>query len=1238
MAVTARELLFKIIGDSEQFNKAVEESTNRLDDFKKKTKDANELFGQVSKQAAVASTAIAALGIAAAKMAKDFNEGFGKVQTLIPGAKERVKEFQDEILNLSPAVGKTTKDLTDGLYEVISAFGDSADSAKNLELAAKGATAGGATTKDSIALLSAVTKGYGDTSNIAQKKVSDLAFTTVKLGQTSFPELAASIQRVTSQSNTLKISQEELFSVFSSGTGVIGGAAEVSTKFSALLTEMQKPGDRLAKTFKALGVESGTELIENFGGLQGALKALKSEAEKTGEPISNLFGSAEAGKLALYASGEGAAKFTSDLQAMQQAAGATEQAFKDATTEGPNAFGFQLQQASLNAQAFAVKVGQELIPTLQSLLNPIFKGIEYLKNLNDEQIALIVSAGKILLTITGITAGVFGLAKSVIAVQKAVKAMDKAFKVIGLSNPFVLTIAGAVAAIVAIKELCSWLDRASEKQKEVERQALRSSLSFPKEAESAISLSKAYIELADKTNLTAEEKLKLQKQTEQLIQLSPELAGKLSLEESGYKNNLEVLKNFNAEKIKEIELNLQNAKTAHGNISRIIEDNKKHLDLLKQTNEYKVNAKGDYGYGINDSQIKKEEAALKELIEKEKIFSEEISKNEILLAQLKDSKTALDSETKENPGAGKNEKSAHAKKLETIDAAFKREIEIISNRNIEKTKKDAELKAAEEKYYNNRLNLLEQFHNENLEKGKTFAQSQKEIVGAANESIKTETEKTNAELSRIADEKHKKEIDDINAIAEKTKKAVEDEIALKKELGQIAGKTDKEKERNAELEKTKAYLEKQKELMGEYLNLINSGNEKDKEKAALIKKQVEALGALADEGQESSKKIKKSFAEAAKDIADKISAIGNSVVQVFSSIADAAKASIENKELERKAQTAAKLAEIEREKNETLLELDNELSEMREQKQQEDSEREEQRRNEEYEKRLLSSERNIQELQGQFEAETNLEKLRNLEKQLEAEKKKKAEESARKKEEDEKKKRDKEARLYEISLLNAKSQAEHEFAIARIQTENASGDAAAKAAQQAAKWQKAQGIISMSIKGAEQTALAAVAIARALGGDPSGAIEAPARIAAAVAAGIQAGVIAGQPAPPDYIQQPLPPAPRLIKFAQGGIVMPSSAGTGITLPNGNAGLVAEAGLPELVLPINVPNLQNVFKAAGLNQTDNSKSFSYSPSYSIEISQNSEKSLDEALLNVLRSHDRELLNIVETGKQNWFVGD
>ena len=381
MAVTARELVFKIVGDSTALNKAVEESTRQLDDFKKKTQDANALFTQAAQQATLAAGAIAAVGAAAGKMAIDFNAGFGAVQTLIPQQTARIKELQKEVLALSPAVGKTAKDLTEGLYEVISAFGDSKESVDQLALAAKGATAGAATTKDAIALLSAVTKGYGDTTASAQQKVSDLAFTTVKLGQTSFPELASSIQRVTSQSSTLKISQEELFAVFSSGTGVIGGAAEVSTKFSALLTELQKPADKLSKTFAALNVSSGTELIANFGGLSGALTALKTHAEKTGEPISNIFSSAEAGKLALYAAGEGAAKFTADLHAMQEAAGATEQAFKDATTEGPNKLGFQLQQAALHAQSFAIKLGNELIPSLQAVLQPVFDGAAALSTL-----------------------------------------------------------------------------------------------------------------------------------------------------------------------------------------------------------------------------------------------------------------------------------------------------------------------------------------------------------------------------------------------------------------------------------------------------------------------------------------------------------------------------------------------------------------------------------------------------------------------------------------------------------------------------------------------------------------------------------------------------------------------------------------------------------------------------------------------------------------------------------------
>ncbi|TYT76434.1 phage tail tape measure protein [Treponema phagedenis] len=1205
---TVRELIFKITGDNEKFKTAIDESKKALDDFNQKTKDASDLYGSIAKQAAIATTAIAAVGIATAKMAVEFNEGFGKVQTLIPGATERIAELEENVLNLSPAVGKTTKDLTEGLYEIISAFGDSADSAKNLELAAKGATAGGATTKESIKLLSAVTKAYGNTSFEAQKRVSDLAFTTLKLGQTSMSDLAVSMQRVTSMSNVLGVSQEELFAIFSSGTGVIGGAAEVSTKLSAVYTELQKPQERLAKSFKELGVATGEELIAKFGGLSGALQALKSVADKTGEPISNLFGSAEAGKLALYAAGEGAAKFASDLEAMNESAGATEQAFNDATVAGPNAFGFQLEQAKLNAQSFAIKLGQELIPSLQALLSPVFKLAEWLKNLNEEQLKLIVSVGKVLITFTAVTAGAFGLVKGIIAVQRGLRAMDAAFKVIGASNPFMLAIAGAAAAVIAIKEVCNWIDYAADKQRQYRLASLDKENRHAVEAQGVHEIAKQYGTLLAKKEKTTQE-------TERLVQLEKKLADitqdysetpNTNTFLASAKNEAAILEMNIAKKEELIEQKKREREESSKNanekaVQRIDEE-------IKKTKEYIENARMAV-------------AALRDL--NKESFAPELEPEKLSMPEITSGK-----------GKEKNEKT-QAERLADLEKEYEAEVALIKKSIEDKKEQEELLLKNEESFYKKRLELLESFHKENVtknlkenaEKNLTVEQSLAKAVGAAHETILEETKKTNEELDRLSDERHQKELEKIKKFTEEAKTDVELKVKLKVETGEISGATEQQLNRAEWQERANLYSQKRNELLDQYISLQKSSNKEEQEKAAAIKKQADNMGTLAEEA---AKKASDAFAEATRKIADTFSEIGGIISSTFSQIADAAQGFINNKEEKRRQETAIRLAEIEREKNETLLEIDNELSERREQKQIEDAEREEQRRQEEYEKRQAESNRNIQELSGSFEVETNLIKIRNMEQQLEAARKKKAEDAAHKKAEDEKIKRDKEARMQEVALLNAKAQAEHEYAVTRITTENAAGDAAAKAAQEAAKWQKAQGVISMSIKAAIETAeaVAQFAIPNPVGGAM--------HTAAAVMAGVQIGVIAGQPLPPDYIQQALPPAPRPIKFAQGGIVMPSAAGTGITLPNGAPGLVAEAGIPEVILPLNLPNLETMFKAAGIYNTDNSASTNYSATYNVEVVHNQGDDLEESILNALRNHDREVYNIVEEGNKNWRV--
>ena len=115
-------------------------------------------------------------------------DGMANVSTLIPGATGRVDELKDAVRDLSIAHGKDAQDLAAGLYQTISAFGDRAGQTMQiLDTASKAATAGAATTSDAIALTSAVTKAYGDTSAGAVRKAADLALMTVRLGQTDFP-------------------------------------------------------------------------------------------------------------------------------------------------------------------------------------------------------------------------------------------------------------------------------------------------------------------------------------------------------------------------------------------------------------------------------------------------------------------------------------------------------------------------------------------------------------------------------------------------------------------------------------------------------------------------------------------------------------------------------------------------------------------------------------------------------------------------------------------------------------------------------------------------------------------------------------------------------------------------------------------------------------------------------------------------------------------------------------------
>ena len=301
---------------------------------------------------------------AAGTQAASFQSQMQNVGTLLDGdVQGKLQGMSKQLKQVSIDTGAATSDLTDGLYQVVSAFGESAESVKQLEIAAKAAKAGNATTTDSVNMLSAVTKGYGDTSAAALQKASDLAFLTVKLGQTSFPELASSMGQVVPLAATMKVSQEELFGAMATLTGVTGGTAEVTTQLRATMQEFLSPSSQMEKALKKMGYTSGAAALESEG-LGGILTKLKESVKGDEVAFANLFSSIESKNAVLALTGAQADAFAEKTAAMGEAAGATDRAF-NIQTNSVSAMASKLKNAG---SVMLTSLGEKALPYVQDAM------------------------------------------------------------------------------------------------------------------------------------------------------------------------------------------------------------------------------------------------------------------------------------------------------------------------------------------------------------------------------------------------------------------------------------------------------------------------------------------------------------------------------------------------------------------------------------------------------------------------------------------------------------------------------------------------------------------------------------------------------------------------------------------------------------------------------------------------------------------------------------------------------
>lgn len=371
-------------------------------------------FAKTSAAALVGVTA-AVVGMAATcgKQAADVEKAMAQTRTLLTGTadetKARTAELTQDVMNISRVTGRVSTEIAAGSYQVISAFQDTADTASILETATKAAIAGQAETVDTVNALAAVTKAYGDTSARAVTHVSDLSFETIRLGQTTMPELANGIQKASGSAAALHVSQEELYAGFATLTGVIGNTDTVGTALNTLYTKMLKPSKALSKAVESLGYKSAYAMVQQEG-LGGTIKKLGQYAGGDATKFAALFSMRD------LKAAQGILNtmdvYEQKLSELQDADGATDRAFMTSINNWNDMFGI----ASNKVSVFAQQVGMKLLPYAKDFLSDAMPKID-------------------------------GLMDTVLAgIDKIMPKIEALFKYLSQNGPQVAGIASAVAA------------------------------------------------------------------------------------------------------------------------------------------------------------------------------------------------------------------------------------------------------------------------------------------------------------------------------------------------------------------------------------------------------------------------------------------------------------------------------------------------------------------------------------------------------------------------------------------------------------------------------------------------------------------------------------------------------------------------------------------------------------------------------------------------------------------------
>ena len=319
---------------------------------------------------AAVSAPIAAAGAGALKAAMGYEDALAKLSTIADTTEVPMEELSNQILELSKTSGISAETIAGNVYDAISAGQKTADAVNFVSNATQLARAGFTSTDAALDILTTSLNAYGLAAEDVSR-VSDVLINTQNLGKTTVDQLASSMGKVipTAKANGVEI--ETLAGAYAVMTANGIATAETTTYFNSMLNELGKNGSSAANALAeaTADIKEGgltmKEAMEMGWSLSDVLNALDKQAAENGTTISNMFGSAEAGKAAAVLL-DNSAKLDDAIAAMGDSAGATESAYAKLNTTS-----FEVDKTINELKIVLIEIGN----VLKSELAPVFEKV-----------------------------------------------------------------------------------------------------------------------------------------------------------------------------------------------------------------------------------------------------------------------------------------------------------------------------------------------------------------------------------------------------------------------------------------------------------------------------------------------------------------------------------------------------------------------------------------------------------------------------------------------------------------------------------------------------------------------------------------------------------------------------------------------------------------------------------------------------------------------------------------------